>query len=82
MIQRIKKKLQSSDNVQFMKLIQKYYSLNFKNFKDMSKFLNHVKVLKKRIDVTNIEFTNDKRTLICLMMRLTQKSNYRLFIQI
>ena len=39
-------------------------------------------LLKKRIDVTNIRFTNDKRTFICLMMTLTQESNYRSFIQI
>ena len=82
MLQRIKEKLQSSDDAQFMKLTQKYYSLDYDNFKNMSKFLDHVKLLEERIDATTIELTRDKRTLICLMMTLTKRIEYRSLIQI
>ena len=82
MLQRIKKKLQFNDDAQFMRLIQEYYSLNYDNFKNMSKFLDHVKQLKERIDATSIELTKNKRTFICLMMTLIKRSEYRSLIQI
>lgn len=82
MLQRIKEKLQLNDDAQFMRLTQKYYSLDYSDFKGMSKFLDHVKILEERIDATNIELTKNKRTLICIMMTLVKQSNYRSLIQI
>ena len=43
MLLRIKKELKFIDDAQFMRLTKKYYSLNIKNYKDMSKFLNKIK---------------------------------------
>ena len=65
-----------------MKFTKKYYSLNIKNFKNMSKFLNKIKKLKKRIDVTKINFTVNKQTTICFMKKLTYNRKYRSLIQI
>ena len=82
MLLKIKKELKLIDDAQFIKLTKKYYSLNIKNFKNMSKFLNKIKKLKKQIDVTKMKLINDKRTIICLMMTLTHDKNYRSLIQI
>ena len=82
MLLKIKKELKFIDDAQFMKLTKKYYSLNIKNYTNMSTFLNKIKKLKKQIDVTKIKFINDKRTIICFMMTLTHNKNYRSLIQI
>ena len=71
MLLKIKKELKLIDDAQFMKFTKNYYSLNIKNFKNISKFLNKIKKLKKQIDVTKINFIVDKRTIICFMITLT-----------
>ena len=82
MLLRIKEELKFIDDAQFMRFTKEYYSLNIKNYKDMSEFLDKIKQLKKRIDATKINFTVDKRTIICLMMGLAHDRKYRSLIQI
>ena len=65
-----------------MRLTREYYTLNYRNFKDVSKFLDHVKSLEEQINTTNVEMTPDKRTLLCLTMALGNKSHYRSLVQI
>ena len=43
MLLKIKKELKFIDDAQFMKFTKKYYSLNIKNYKNMSEFLNKIK---------------------------------------
>ena len=82
MLLKIKEELKLIDDAQFMKFTKNYYSLNIKDFKNMSKFLNKIKKLKKQIDVTKVKLIDDKRTIICFMMTLTHDKNYRSLIQI
>jgi len=35
-----------------MRLIKEYYTLNFRVFKDILKYLTYIKILKKKIDNT------------------------------
>ena len=81
MYKRLKELLQLSGETQFMCLTREYYTLNYRNYKDISEFLDHVS-LEKQIEATNIEITPDKQTLLCLMMALWNKSYYRSLVQI
>ena len=81
-LQKLKQKLKFTENVQFMRLIKKYYSLNLANFANISQLLNKIKQLKKQIDATQIELTKNKRTIICLMITLIHDANYKFLIQL
>ncbi len=65
-----------------MRLTREYYTLKYRNYKDVSKFLDHVKSLEEQISATNVEMTPDKRTLLCLTMALGNESHYRSLVQI
>ncbi|KAG6989817.1 hypothetical protein G7Y79_00063g093680 [Physcia stellaris] len=82
MLLRIKEELEPIGDAQFMRLTKEYYSLNIKDYKDMSEFLDKVKQLEERIDATKVNLTADKRTIICLMMGLAHDREYRSLIQI
>ena len=47
-----------------MRLTWEYYTLNYHNYKDVSKFLDHVKHLKQQIIAMDIVMTPDKQTLL------------------
>ncbi len=76
MYKRLKELLQSSGETQFMRLTREYYTLNYRNYKDVSEFLNHVKSLEKQIEATDVEMTPDKQTLLCLTMAIWNESHY------
>lgn len=82
MLLRIKEELEPTGDAQFMRLTKEYYSLNIKDYKDMSEFLDKVKKLEEQIDATKVNLTGDKRTIICLMMALAHDRDYRSLIQI
>ncbi len=65
-----------------MRLTREYYTLNNRNYKDVSEFPDHVKLLKKQIDATDVKMTLNKQTLLCLTMALWNKSHYRSLVQI
>ena len=50
--------------------------LNYCNYKDVSKFLDHVKYLEQQISVTDIVMTSNKQSLFCLTMSLWNESHY------
>lgn len=50
--------------MQFMRLTWEYYTLNYHNYKDVSKFLNHIKSLEKQIDIRKIKIIPDKQILL------------------
>lgn len=64
MYKRLKELLQLLGKTQFMHLASEYYMLNYRNYKDVFGFFNHVKCLKKQIIALNIEITPNKQTLI------------------
>lgn len=82
MYKRLKELLQPSGEIQFMRLTREYYTLNYRSYKDMYEFLDHVKSLEEQIDATNVEMTPDNRTLLCLTMALWNESRYRSLLQI
>ena len=82
MYKRLKELLQPSGKTQFMRLTREYYTLNYRNYKDVFEFLDHVKSLEEQIDATNIKMTPDKGTLLCLTMALWNESHYQLLVQI
>ena len=79
---RLKKILQPSGKTQFIFLTREYYMMNYRNYKDLADFLNHVKSLEEQIDATNIEMILDKHTLLCLTIALLKESHYRSLVQI
>lgn len=79
---KLSKLLQPGGDAQFMRLTREYCTLRYDvhSNESLSDFLTRVKVLEERIDSTNIQMDNDKRTLLCLSMSLPAK--YRSLIQI
>lgn len=82
MYKRLKELLQPSGEIQFMRLNREYYTLNYRDHKDIYELLDHVKSLEEQIDATNVEMTSDKRTLLCLTMALWNEPRYRSMLQI
>ncbi len=70
MYKHLKKFLQPSSETQFMRLIQEYYTVNYRNYKDVYEFLDHVKSLEEQINATDVEMTVNKKILLCLTMTL------------
>ena len=82
MYKRLKELLQLSDETEFMWLTQKYYTLNYRNYKKRSDIINYVKSLREWINTTNIEMTLDKQSLFRWTMALWNKSNEKSLVQI
>jgi len=80
MLTKLSRLLQPGGDAQFMRLTREYYTLRFDDNESLSDFLTHVKILEERIDSTNVQMDNDKRTLLCLSMSLPVR--YRSLIQI
>ena len=80
MLEKLYELLQLVEDAQFMRLSKKFYSLKMMNFKNMSEFLTHIKILMKKINVTKMSFTQDKQLIICMMM--TMNSRYEKLSQI
>lgn len=72
----LKKLLQLLGKTQFMHLTQKYYTLNYHNFKEVSEFLDHVKHSEEQISITDIVMTPNKQTLLYLTKALWNKPYY------
>lgn len=53
-----------------MHLTQKYYILNYHNYKEIFKLFDHIKFLEKQIDIINIEITASKQILLYLIITL------------
>ena len=65
-----------------MCLTREYYTLNYRNYNNVSEFQDHVKSLEKQIDATEVKITADKQTLLCLTMAFWNKSHYQSLVQI
>ena len=66
--------------VEFMRLIREYYTLRYEEFDFMTSYLTQIKIFEKRIRNTNVTLDNDKQTLLCLGMTLSESFQY--FIKI
>ncbi|MCJ1467041.1 hypothetical protein MMC07_005663 [Pseudocyphellaria aurata] len=82
MYSRLKELLQPTGETQFMRLTREYYTLNFKDFGNISEFLDHIKLLEEQIDATKVTMTHNKRTLLCLTMALWENDHFRSLVQI
>ncbi len=65
-----------------MRLTKEYYTLSINEFKTISEFLDHVKILEEQIDATKVKLNDDKRTLLCLIMALSEDQDYRSLVQL
>ena len=63
-----------------MRLTREYYSLRFEDFDSMIVYFTQIKTLEERIRNTKITLDDDKRTLLCLGMTLSE--SYQYFIKI
>lgn len=72
MLTKLSRLLQPAGEAQFMRLNREYYTLRYDDHgsESMSDFLTRVKILEERIDSTNVQMDNDKRTLLVLSMSL------------
>ena len=82
MYQRLKELLQPMGETQFMRLTREYYTLSYRNYGNISEFLDHIKLLEEQIDATKVTMTPDKRTLLCLTMALWEVEHFRSLVQI
>ncbi len=80
MLTKLSHLLKSDEDTQFMRLICKYYTLQFDDNEFLSDFLTCVKILEEHIDSTNVQMNNNKQTLLCLSMSLSVR--YHSLIQI
>jgi len=80
MLTKLSRLLQPDEDTQFMRLICKYYTLQFDNNESLFDFLTCVKILEEHIDSTNVQMNNNKQTLLCLSMSLSVR--YHSLIQI
>lgn len=55
-----------------MRLTKKYYTLRYDEYGLITKYLTKIKTLEKRIRNTNITLDDDKQTLLCLDMTLSE----------
>jgi len=60
MLTKLSHLLQPDEDAQFMRLICKYYTLQFDDNEFLFDFLTHVKILEEHIDLTNVQMNNDK----------------------
>ena len=68
MLKKLYQLLQFVENAQFMRFTKEFYSLKMNNFKNMSEFLIHIKILMKKINVTKMSFIQNKQLIICIMI--------------
>ncbi len=80
MLRHLEVLLQSSTDAKFMRLTKKYYTLSSIDFKSTKNMLTHIKLLKKRINAIKVTLDSDKRTILCLMMCLSEQ--YHFLVQI
>ena len=62
--------LQFTGLSEFIRLLKKYYILRFKSFKTITKYLTQIKILEKKIDITQVILNNDNRIVLYLSVLL------------
>lgn len=55
-----------------MRLTKKYYTLRYDEYGLITKYLTKIKALEKRIRNINITLDDDKQTLLCLDITLSE----------
>ncbi len=78
MLQKLKSRLYPTTEFTFFRSCQELFSL--RQEKTVDAFLDQVKVLNDQIDATKVELTTEKRTLLALIMGLSEE--YRSLVQI
>lgn len=49
----LKEPLQPTGKTKFMRLTREYYTLSYRDFKNISEFRNHIKLLEEQMDATS-----------------------------
>lgn len=80
--QQLKGLLQPMGETQFMRLTQKYYTLPYQNYGNISEFIDYIKLLEEQINATKVMMTPYKRIFLCLMMALWEVEHFQSLVQI
>ena len=76
MLTRLRILLQPTGSSEFMRLSKEYHTLQLKDFKTVSEYLTHIKVLEEKIDATKVILDMNNRTIFYLSMSLPQEYRY------
>ena len=60
MLARVTTLNRSTGDGEFMRLIKEYYTLRYTNFDTIIDYLTYIKLLEKRITITNVILISDK----------------------
>ncbi len=63
-----------------MQLTPEYFPLTYKDFANITEFLDNIKPLEKQIKVTKVTLTEDEQTLFCLTMAQWDLVHFRLLV--
>lgn len=64
------------EDVEFIRLTKKYYTLRFEDFDFITSYLIQIKTLEERIRDIKVTLDDDKQTLLYLDMTLFEKFQY------
>lgn len=59
---RLKKFFETKSDTQFMRLTREYYTFSYKDFANITQFLDYIKLLEEQINTTKVTITEYKRT--------------------
>ena len=73
MLRYLRELLQLTRLSKFIRLSKEYYTLRFKLFKFVTKYLTQIKILEKKIDITQVILNNNNRIVLYLSISLSQE---------
>ena len=56
--------------------------MSYRNYENISKFFDYIKLLKEQIDATKVIITLDKQTILCFIMALWEVEHFQSLVQI
>ena len=76
MLTRLQFLLHPIGSSEFMRLLKEYYTLQFKAFKTIPKYLTYIKLLEEKIDTIKVILDTNNRTILYLSILLSQEYQY------
>ena len=73
----LKELLQPMGETQFMRLTREYCTLSYRNYGNISEFLDHIKLSEEQIDATKVTMPPDKQPFLYLSMALWEVEHFR-----
>lgn len=60
--------------------MREYFTLAYKDFADITEFLDHIKLLEEQIYAKRVIMSQDKRTLLCRTVAPLDVTHFYLFV--